>query len=164
MDIEELTQRTKTTLERFYVKYRELPIINGQASLLAVEGFGLMVCCTHRLNYIQVRDFINEHYGDWRHFFVEIEDDSNKKRYELLWALMRCGYMKWLRINFPRQIRNVIMQDNLGRLIIEERLRIWANKTKYKFLIEDNQAALKSNMLSELTQDNGFFDYMPEEE
>lgn len=164
MDIEELGQRVKDTLSRFYVKHRELSIANGQVTLLAVEDFGLMVCCTHRLNYGMTLSFLEDNYSDWRYFFIETEDDISEKRYKILWALMRCGYMKWLRTNFPRQIKNVLVQDNLGKRIIEERLRIWNNKTKYKYLIDDNQEALKNNMLSELAQDNGFFDYMPEED
>jgi hypothetical protein len=73
--------------------------------------------------------------------------------------------MKWLRYTYPRQIRNVLLgHDNLGQSIIKERLRIWNDRAKFKYFIEDNKVALKNGVHTELTNDPSFFDYMPEEE
>jgi hypothetical protein len=50
---------------------------------------------------------------------------------------------------------------NFGRKIIEQRLKIWKDQPKYKFMIEDNKSALKypANMI--LATEPAFFDYMP---
>ena len=72
--------------------------------------------------------------------------------------------MKWLRTTFPRQTRELLVgTNNMARRIVEERLRIWNKKAKYKFLIEGNEVALRENLYFELSRDLSFFDYMPEE-
>jgi hypothetical protein len=77
---------------------------------------------------------------------------------------MRGGYMKWLRTAYPRQMKNTLMGvDNLGNKILQERLRIWANRDKYKYLIADTKSVLNYGILRELAHDPGFFDHMPEE-
>lgn len=147
------------------VSHRQFTAVRGVATHLIVEDFGLIVCCINRVDYTQVRKDIIDQFEGWRVFYVTTNDNIGDLKFNLLWNLMRGGYMKWLRNTFPRQVKNVINgPENLGHRIIEERLRIWADRPRFKFLIEDNKAALQGNLLRELTNDPGFFDYMPEEE
>jgi hypothetical protein len=62
-------------------------------------------------------------------------------------------------------VKNVLMgPDNLGQRIIDERLRIWGDQPKYRFLVEDNKIVRINGLLREFTRDQGFFDYMPEDD
>jgi len=152
-------------LNQFRVTSRKTALAKGLSVQFVVEDFGLIVCCINRLDYTQVNSAVNEHFDGWRLVFISTKDDILEKKYEVLWGLMRGGYMKWLRYQLPRQVRSVLLgPDNLGNRIIEERLRIWNDKPKFKYLIEDNQVALRNGVLRELTNDPSFFDYMPEEE
>jgi len=164
MDLKELEDYISIMLNQLRTPFRKLSLIRGISAQFVIEDFGLLICCINRMDYTQINSIVSENYIDWRILYITTTDNLPEKREEVLWALMRCGYMKWLRYNFPRQVRNIINgPENLGQKIIKERLKIWNNKPKYKFLIEDNNLALKNGILRELTNDPSFFDYMPEE-
>lgn len=152
-------------LNQFRVSHRKTTLAKNTSVQYAVEDFGLIICCIDRLDYVQVNNAVNEQFEGWRLVFISTSDDITEKKYEVLWALMRGGYMKWLRYQLPRQIKSVLLgHDNLGNRIIKERLRIWNNKPKFKYLIDDNAVALRNGVQQELTNDPSFFDYIPEEE
>jgi len=151
-------------LNSFRVQFKKV-ISKGLFTLLVVDDFGLVVCIVERSDYTYVSEKINKLYPDWRYVFISTEDNLIEVKHELLWALMRSGYMRWLRHAFPRQVKNVLIgADNLGNLIIEKRLKTWRNKPKYKFMIDDNKSVLKNGLMRELSDNPGFFDYIPEEE
>lgn len=163
MEIQELEDRAEVMLRHFFVSFRKASLMRGMSIQFIIDDFGLIVCCINRMDYKQVDDSLATNFGDWRKVFIATTDDVNEKKYEVLWALMRGGYMRWMRINYPRQVRNILNgPDNLGHRIIEERLRIWGDKPKNSFWIEDNKDVLRVGILSELSRDPGFFDHMPE--
>lgn len=163
--IQELEENTAIMLSHFKVAIKKIALVRGSSVQFLVEDFGLIVCCIHRLDYGQISSAVHDKFPGWRLVFISVNDNIIEKRYEVLWALMRCGYMKWLRLTFPRQTKNILLgPDNLGQRIINERLRIWNDKPKFKYLIEDNKVALANGSRRELADDPGFFDYMPEEE
>lgn len=165
MDLAELEQEVAIVLNQLRVKYRKINIVRGVSTQLVVDDFGLIVCCINRADYTQISGAVNEQFKDWVVVYITTNDNILEEKYQILWALMRCGYMKWLRYTFPRQVRNILNgTDDLGRKIIEERLRIWGDKPKYKWFVEDNRVAFQNGILRELTNDPSFFDYMPEEE
>lgn len=161
-NLESLSSDVAIMLDNYRVSYRHFGLKN-LAEYYQIEDFGLIVCVFNRIDYTQVSGKMTEHYSGWRVNYITTDDNLVEKKYEVLWDLMRCGYMKWLRWNFPRQVRSILMgPDNLGSRIIEERLRIWDNKPKYKFLIEDNISVQRNGIIPELSKDPSFFDYMPE--
>lgn len=165
MDIIELENNVKIMLKQLYVPFKRYSMFSGKAFLLAVENFGLLICCLDRIDYAQVNHKVFEEFSDWRVMYITTNDNLSEERYNIIWALMRGGYMKWLRTTFPRQTRELLVgTNNMARRIIEERLRIWNKKAKYKFLIESNEIALRENLYFELSRDLSFFDYMPSEE
>lgn len=166
MNLSELENQVIIMLRHFHVNFKTMHISRGISTSLVVEDFGLVICCINRLDYTQVSNTVMDQFKDFRVVYLTTNDeDMQENKYRVLWALMRGGYMKWLRYTFPRQIQNLLNgSDNLGHRIIKERLRIWGNKPKYKFLVEDNNSVLKNGILRELSNDPGFFDYMPEEE
>ena len=165
MDLAELEQEMVIILSQLRVKHRRMSLMKGVSSQLIVEDFGLIVCCINRVDYAQVSNSVLEQFKDWRVVYVTTNDNVLEKKYVILWDLMRCGYMKWLRYTYPRQVKNILNgTDDLGRKIITERLRIWGDKPKYKWLVDDNRIAFSNGILRELSNDPSFFDYMPEEE
>lgn len=164
MDLKELEINTGVMLNQFKVSFKKMNMVRGVSVQFIINDFGLLVCNLDRRDYSQIQDVILKYYGEWRIFYITTVDNMMEKRDQLLWELMRCGYMKWLRFTFPRQIKSIINgPENLGQKIIRERLRIWGDKPKYKFFIEDNKMALKNGMIREIGSDPGFFDTMPEE-
>jgi hypothetical protein len=165
MNLLELEAQIAITLNHFRVKFYKSVLSRGISSQFIVEDFGLLICCINRVDYAEASCAINEGYQDWRNIYITTGDSISEKRYTILWGLMRGGYMKWLRYKHPRQVRSALNgPENLGQKIIEERLRVWGNKPKYRFFIEDNLAVLHNGIIRELSSDPGFFDYMPEEE
>ena len=165
MLLSELETQVTIILNQLHVSSTKSNLLRGVASQFMVEDFGVLVCCINRMDYSQVNNVVIDHFKDWRPIYITTNDNLLEAKYKILWVLMRGGYMKWLRYTFPRQVKNVLNgPENLGQKIIEERLRLWAGKPKYKFLIEDNMGVLKSGVMRELTSDPSFFDYMPEEE
>jgi hypothetical protein len=165
MDLKELEEYISIMLNQLRVSSRVTSVMRGVSSQFIIEDFGLIICCIDRVDYAQASNSVNENFRDWRAVYITTNDDLVEVKDKILWVLMRGGYMKWLRYNFPRQVKNTLVGvDNLGRKIITERLRLWNNKPKYKFFIEDNLLALKNGVQRELVNDPSFFDYMPEEE
>ncbi len=164
MNLQEVIEDVGLMLSQFRLIYRKQNLISNISSQFVVEDFGTIVCCINRVDYTQINDKLANDYNGWRRVFISDLDILSEKRYEVLWALMRGGYMTWLRRTYPHQIKSVLVgADNLGNRIIDERLRIWNDAPKYRFLIADNIEVKQSGVLGELTHDPGFFDYMPEE-
>ncbi len=165
MQLSELEDHVAITLNQLHVTHKKMSVMRGSSTQFMVDDFGLVVCCINRVDYAQVNDAVVEQFKGWRTVYITTNDDITEMKYRILWALMRGGYMKWLRYNFPRQVKNTLNgTDNLAQLIIKERLRLWGDNPKYRFFVEDNKVALRNGILRELTSDPSFFDYMPEEE
>jgi len=159
-----LTADVRIMLRNFMAPFKEGILFKDIANIFVIEDFGLIVCCMNRADYLQAKDGVSTKFPNWRTTFVTTSDSLLESKYDILWELMRCGYMKWLRYTYPRQVKRVLVgPENLGNRIINERLRIWQDKPKFKYLIEDNKVALKNGVANELTRDPSFFDFMPSE-
>jgi hypothetical protein len=165
MDMVELEQQIAVLLRSFFISSRKINLIKGVSVQFIIDDFGVIVCGINRVDYVQIDDAVNNQFPGWRVVYITTNDRMLDKKYDVLWALMRGGYMRWLRFNYPRQVKNVLMgPDNLGQRIIDERLRIWGDQPKYRFLVEDNKIVRINGLLREFTRDQGFFDYMPEDD
>ena len=164
MDLQELETHIKVMLKTLLLNSKKINILKNVAVAFLVEDFGTIVCGINRSDYSQVDSILTEQFKGWRYVYITTQDDIQKKKYDVIWELLRGGYMRWLRDIYPRQIKNILMgSDSLGNRILKERLRIWAKRSKYNYLIEDTNSVLKYGLVRELTHDPGFFDYMPEE-
>lgn len=126
-----------------------------------VKDFGVVICGIERLDYQVVNDILKHRFEGWRMIYVTTEDNILNKKFEVIWDLMRSGYMKWVRITYPREFTNLMAMHNFSAKIIDERLRIWANQPKYKKMIEENTEAKRLPVNFVLASDASFFDYMP---
>ncbi len=161
MSLTRITYDVGIILGALRVSYNVTSIIKDITTQYVINDFGVVVSVIKAGDYAIVNEKLDSVLKHYRKVFVSEADDLSEKRYEIVWELMRSGYMRWLRYSYTSGFPNLIDTDNLGNRIIDERLRIWADKPKYKFFIEDNIEAKKSGFRRVLTQDPSFFDHMP---
>ncbi len=162
MTIDELDVQVGIMLHRLMIIFKKHTILDGMAIQYTITDFGVIVCVIERMDYTQINDITERSYGGWRKVFIAMEDSLIEKKHELIWELMKSGYMKWIRINYKGQFDNLITMQNFGNRIIDQRLKIWNGKEKYKFMIDDNTDARNRAASSILTREPAFFDSMPE--
>jgi len=128
MTIEDLENEIEIMLHAFRVNAKVVRLIKTISVQFVVEQFGTIVCGVNRPDYKLVADQIEQDYPDYRVVYIVSEDNMLEKKDEVLWALMRGGYMKWIRVTYPRTFNESIIRGNFGNKIITQRLKIWNNK------------------------------------
>lgn len=161
MSLRSVTYDVGVLLGALKVTYNVTNVLKHITTQYVISDFGVVVSVVSAGDLGVVSERVEKSFDGWRHIYITSADNVNEKRYEVIWDLMRSGYMRWLRYIYSARFLNIIETDNLGGRIIEERLRIWGLQNKYKFLIEDNLEAKKIGFRRMLTQDPSFFDYMP---
>ena len=127
--------------------------------IYTIPMFGLKVYCISNFMQQEIQKAsldINR-----RIFIITTTEDFKDRKELLIWELMKSGYLKWLRLTYPRQFKDLIVTQNFGHKIIDRRLKLWGNKEKFKFFIEENKS-YKSALGYALSQDTSFFDMIPE--
>ncbi len=160
----ELEAILESNLRALRVEYRKEYLIKDISVQFIVEKFGVVVCGINRMDYKLVDTAVGDQYKGWRVVYLTTYDDMNEKRDEVLWALMRSGYLMWLRNSFTTtQYRNVMFEENWAHKIISKRLEMWGDSPKYRYLKERDDFTKGQGRISEcLSKEPGFFDYMPE--
>ena len=162
-ELEELLITTKATLKSLIVNCNEFCLTKGNSFQLVVEEFGTIICGIDRNEYTNINKIVEESFPNYRKVFCTIFDDPVERRDSIIWALMSGGYIRWIRFNYKNQFRNFIIKENFSNRIIDERLKRWSDRPKYRAYIEDNIAAKNMSSTFLLSIDPGFYDYMPEE-
>lgn len=96
----------------------------------------------------------------WRVVGVSSKDNFDEKKMEVMWELMRSGYMHYLRIEVSNTFKQMINFHNWDRKIIEKRLELYGDDSKYDYLRNLNRWALKQSASYMLSTDPGFFDFL----
>jgi len=161
MSLKRTTYDVGVVLGALKVPYNITSVIKNITTQFIVEDFGIVINTINAADYSLVSEKVNELFKGYRILFMSDKEVISDKRYEILWALMKSGYMKWIRTNYSSQFINILETDNLGNRIIDERLRRWGDKPKYKYFIEDNKIAKEIGFRRVLSKDPSFFDYMP---
>ena len=159
LNLETYTGELVTALR---LKYRKISVVRGVSFQLVIEDFGVIVCGINRSDYTEVSSMINIHFAGWRVVYITTKEAIYEKKEEIIWALMRSGYLTYIRAAYPRQFNNLITIEGFGNKIIRQRLAIWGDAPKYKWLVEENEAALRESDTYILSVNSGFYDYMPE--
>lgn len=141
--------------------YNTDSIIKNITVQYILDDFGVIVSVIKPTDYNIILEALKNKYPNYRLIFVTENDDLEEQRYKILWELMRSGYMTWLRLTYGSRFRNILESGNLGNLIIDERLKIWGNQPKYKYLATINREAREMGVFMMLSRDPGFYDYMP---
>ena len=161
----ELEAEVGAILGALRLEYKKISIVEGISTQFVVNTFGVIVCAINRADYTVVDQGLEKDYKGWRIVYLTTFDNINEKRYEIIWALMRSGYLTWLRQNVTdSQFKRLMFDGNFANKILEKRLEIWGDNPKYKFLVGSDMFAKGQGRISEfLAKEPGYFDYMPEE-
>ncbi len=161
----ELEAELGAILSALRLEYKKTSVIEGISVQYIIDTFGVIVCGINRVDYALVDQALDKEYKDWRFVYVTTFDNINEKRYEIVWALMRSGYLSWLRQSLTdSQFKRLMFDSNFANKILEKRLEIWGDKPKYRHLVSSDLFAKGQGRISEfLSKEPGYFDYMPEE-
>jgi hypothetical protein len=161
-----LIAEVESMLKALRLTYRKTNIIKDISQQFICDTFGVVISVTTSADYTFVRDAVVAKIPlfDFRHVFITNLSNILEARQNLIWALAEGGYLKYVRLNFPRQFTDLITMHDFGNKIIDERLVRWGNKPKYKFLIDEAMQAKRMSSTMILSAEPSFFDYMPEKE
>jgi hypothetical protein len=160
---DELETEIEVTLRLLKLNYKKIYLKKNFCAQFFIEDFGMVICCMERKRYREIKDLMENNYSGWRAVYLAVGEEVKEEKENIIWELARGGYFKWVRLNYPRQFNNFIIMEGFGKKIIKERLRIWAGREKYRFLIADNEDALRNSETYILSTEPSFYDYIPEE-
>lgn len=150
-----------TVLGALRVPYSVASVYKNITVQYVIGEFGVVVSVITPTDYGAISSKVEETFIGYRHIYVATNDNISDKRYEIIWELMRSGYMRWIRMSYGAQFPNILETDNLGGRIIEQRLKVWDNQPKHLYLINSNLEAQQIGFRRVLAEDPAFFDYMP---
>ncbi len=152
------------TLNALKVEYREAELIKNVAKLFVANIFGVAICCMNRKDYRLVDTALKESYKDWRIIYIAAQDNYLEKKDEIIWELMRSGYLRWLRNSCSEsEFRRMMFDGGFADKIINMRLKLWGDLPKYRYFKECDLFAKGQGRISEyLSKEPAFFDFMPE--
>ena len=160
MPFAEMEAEVSITLQALRIKVSEISVVADVSVQFISEDFGTIFSVINRADYSFVNKAVREHYPNYRYVYISTYDNLIEKREEIIWELMGGGYMTFIRQNFPRQFQRLIA-EGFGDKIIRERVRRWADKPMYKFLIEENLRVMGVPTTMVLATEPAFYDYMP---
>ncbi|MGD9157233.1 MAG: hypothetical protein PVG39_02390 [Desulfobacteraceae bacterium] len=162
LTFEELEVDIGIVLRTLNLSYKKVNLTTESAQFIN-EDFGLVVSLLTYINdYSSVFENLKASYPGYRYVFISLEDEFVKKKDEIIWALMEGGYMLYIR-KYRQQLFRSVLAEGFGDKIINERLKRWNNNPRYKFFIEMNIEAKNMPVSMILSNEPGFFDYMPRE-
>jgi hypothetical protein len=165
MTLEQLEIEIEILLKTLKIQYKKVHHLKGVSTQFVCDDFGLIVLAIpdeQDVSYVQ--SYVANKLKDYRMTSITNLSNLSETRQNLIWSLMEGGFMKYIRINFPRQFGDLMTMQNYGNKIIDERLRRWKNLPKHVFFINENISAKRTPTTMILSIEPGFFDYMPPEE
>lgn len=163
MDLESIEIEVRNMLKALRLNFNVVRLTKGSSIQFVIEDFGTVVCCISRMDYSTVKEVVEDTFAGYRVLYITTDEDISTKRFDVVWELMTAGYMRWIRFEHQRIFNNLIKFENFGNKIIDERLRRFAGRPKYKYLIEQNEWARRNADTYVMSLDPGFYDMMPEE-
>jgi hypothetical protein len=156
----ELESDIEIMLRSLRIDFKKVYLVKDVSVQFVCEGFGVIVNAINRSDYVYINKVTVENFPNHRYIYISIFDDLLEAKEEIIWTLMQSGYMKFIRVNFERQFKGLMM-DNFGNKIIDERLKRWGDSPKFKFFVEENKEARQLPVNMVLATDPTFFDMMP---
>ena len=161
ISVKALATEIEAMLIAYRLPFKKVKVESSLPEAYIVEKFGIAVAGIERVEYTIMLNRVQSHFPGYNFVPITPEENMLEKKDEVLWELMRSGYIRHIRTAFPAQFKTLILEYGLGRKIIKERLRIWGELPKYKYLVEENQKALASTETYIMTSDPAFYDFMP---
>jgi len=159
-----LEANLNATLIALQVEYKTMELIKNVANLFIIDTFGVVVCTMHRKDYKLINTALKKTYKGWRVIYIVVQDNFLEKKDEIIWELMRSGYLRWLRNNCSdSQFRKMMFEGGFANKIINERLKRYGDIPKYRYFKDCDVFAKGQGRISEyLSKEPAFFDFMPE--
>jgi len=156
----ELESDIEITLRSLRIDFKKVYLVKDVSVQFVCGDFGVVVNAINRTDYAYINKITVENFPNYRYIYISTFDDLLKAKEEIIWTLMQSGYMKYIRVNFERQFKGLMM-DNFGNKIIDERLKRWGDQPKFKFFVEENKEARQLPVNMVLATEPAFFDMMP---
>jgi hypothetical protein len=156
-----LIEEIQTILNTLKINWKISSHTKNVSVQFTIKNFGVIIYGYHQSFASEIKQSIDSKHKGWRHIYISNEDDMVSVKENLIWNLMKSGYMRFIRESYQSQFNNIIVEQ-LGDKIIRERLRLWNDDPMYKFFIDENKDALTIPKSRILSHDPAFFDYMPE--
>ncbi len=163
MSQQALASDVRTLVAALHIPYKTAKLGKDLPEACLIDIFGTVVIGIDARDYSQVLSLLHIKFKGYRLFFITSADDFVEKKDDLIFELMRSGYMRYIRIKFPRQFEGLIGTHNYGRKIVQRRLDVWGGLEKFKFMTAENKEALNQSSSYILSVDPSFYDYMPEQ-
>jgi len=96
----------------------------------------------------------------WEVVYVDEDEHFESKRMDIIWTLMRSGYMCYLRMEYEPIFKDLLINRGWDRKIINKRLELWGDQAKYGWLVKLNTEALTQPTTFMLSSNPGFFDFL----
>lgn len=161
ISMEELEAEIDIILHTLRVKIKRIQLVRNAGAQFICEDFGVIISAINRTDYSSIKRAVREKFPGYRDVYVSTFDNLIEAKEEILWTLMQSGYIKLIRMNFPRQFNKLIVSEDFGNKIINERLKRWGDAPKYRFFVEENKKAKELPATMVLSMEPSFFDYMP---
>ena len=132
----------------------------GNVNVFDIPVFGVKILFYTKVSDFKpelIKGFVN---SSWRIVLIESESDLEEKRMEIIWELMRSGYIHYLRMEQPRTFKKLISLNGWDKKIINKRLEIYGEDQKYNYFRDLNKDALRESSTFILSIDPGFFDFL----
>lgn len=149
LDIQDVEQMVKL----FNVNFNR--VNRGDGAVFVIEQFGVQIIFNSPSVKIDT--------DNWWCVNIEVDDNLEEKRYETLWQLVRGGYFHYLRTSYPNTYKKMFSMFNYDKRLVDERLRVFGNKPKYKYFKDINTLFkdMAANFI--MATDPGFYDFLQEE-
>lgn len=148
------TQDVEQMVRSFNVNFNRVNYEDG--ALFVIEEFGVQVIFNApSLKYDAKK---------WWVTIIELTDDLEDKRMEVLWNMVRGGYFHYLRSEYPNTYRKMFSMFNYDKRLIDERLRIYGDKPKYNYFRQLNVGAKNRAANFIMATDPGFYDFLQMED
>ena len=162
MNLSELENEIEKTLISLKLKYRKLKFKKTMGYKFVNEDFGVIICVFIPMDFTSMNELLKDNYNEnWSIIHITTDDNIIEKRKEIIWEFGKNGYFRWLRFNFPNQFKHMLFYNNLANDIINYRLNCFSDKKKYNYLKKENELVKKIDFNRLLSNDPGFFDYIP---
>lgn len=163
INVKEAGEEVSSILMALRVQFRELHLLKDMSTQFLCEQFGTIISCLIHYKYIEhIEETLNKLYPNYRYIYLTDFSNIVEVREQIIWALARGGFFRHVRSVFPKQFTDLVTLQSYGERIIQKRLEFWADRPKYKYLIEENRMAREMSAIAVLARDPSFFDYIPE--
>jgi hypothetical protein len=161
LKVEPLLDEINIMLSALWIPFKRVSLGSNFPDVFIVEDLGVVIIGIDPSDYSYMLNKVVAQFRDYRYIFISTSETMYDRKDDVIWDLMRSGYMRYIRNKYTRQFNNLI-QNNFGRKIIVERLKVWGDRPQFKYLVEENKHCLNISAPYLVTVDPAFFDYMPE--